>query len=375
VPSRLLIWAWVLGATGVLLPTLWLRSLWIPRELQYGAVLVVGLAAVSWLIASRSARGPLHWLGWAGLAVASSLLLHRLEPSLGMLTVGLLLGAGALVLVARDLGPRVIGGALACVAGAHLVVSLAQVVARSPRAAEITGLTDHRDGAGILLAATLPWLIVWLADVLPRRWSPSFRGLVLSAPVVLGALAIVAYRSFGGFLAFALAGALAAVAGSSTFWRQTLLPVSLAATTAAGGYWLLVDAPGFERAPVFRDALGGMLTWDWSALIGHGLGSWQLHTFGLGRARGAPVVWRAVHNDWLQVGYEVGPVVVGLLVLVAAYTLRAFWRAQDAPLRVAGLASAGAWLVGTLTFFPMRLAELATVGLLVVVLAQQAEAP
>jgi O-antigen ligase len=149
--------------------------------------------------------------------------------------------------------------------------------------------------------------------------------------------------------------------------------------------WRVIDGPGLERWPVWSLAWS-RITESWhSLLVGHGLSSRWLWSFQadakrLGTLVADPTsptghrVFASVHNDWLQLLYEVGLVGTLPLVALAACVLVVLWRAgKTDPVSAAACAGASAWLVGSLVHFPARLVATVPVALALLALSHHAE--
>lgn len=95
----------------------------------------------------------------------------------------------------------------------------------------------------------------------------------------------------------------------------------------------------------------------WPAwLIGYGAGTFQMHSRTWRRSMRLKEVFHEAHNDWLELGYEYG--LIGLLA-IAWWVWRMPWATGD-PV-TASAAGLGMAMLGN---FPIRIAPIAAIGLL-----------
>lgn len=190
-------------------------------------------------------------------------------------------------------------------------------------------------------------------------WVPiSFRHRFGTYLATLGVFAILLTPSSMGFL-----GLLAAIFGLMIPFmglRSILVTAGLLALTL----WLfgpLIDPDMFHMAtryPVWEEA--ALFQWRqgiWSTLCGLGLGSFKVLGHPLVAQHIRPGrTWLWLHNDWLQIIFELG--IVGFALFLLFY-IRTLIRSWDRPYLVAGLVSFGAAMVGN---YPLHMAVFALLG-------------
>ena len=152
---------------------------------------------------------------------------------------------------------------------------------------------------------------------------------------------------------------------ASRWWRtfqpqqQRLLLLGLCLLGLVASRFIFLWAQGDERWPL------------WIATV-HRLQSDPLHIrpawtgYGLGAfafiMKDTPYIW--AHNEWLQVGFELGLIGVGLLALTVAWTTRLAWRrATQSQLDAGWFGVWMAFLSASFIHFPWHLAPLAFSGL------------
>lgn len=354
-----------------------------PRELQQRLLPVAGLVALGGVLAGRY-RGPLRAAGASLLLLALATLAAPVDP-LHVIPVASLLAAGAVLLSAAEVRLSTLASGVALLGLAHVTCLLLEPLGFSPVAwittgsfsgeqwlwpGQSLGLTANPGSASLLLAVTLPWTAFALYRWATRRRALTTRedvGLLLV--VALAALvAFVHVRQFGGVLALSL-GVLLAVAATRREWIPGTVLVSACLLTV---FAVVLRHPGIGlRLSVFSQVLGRITDlppsgWLW----GRGLGTWMLHSLGL-IPNDAEILLQ-VHNEWIQTMYEAGLLGVVAFALLCAAVLVTFWRERRTALGLAGLVSTGAWLTGSLYWFPLHLPSLALAGCTVLVIAHQA---
>lgn len=367
----------------VVLPLLVLpRAYWDARQLQAAWLPVLGILAVGGLLIRE--RPALRWPALLGGYIALNTGLRGFSPPTSILALAGILAVGALLLVSTRLPAATMATALAVLGLIHLAAFVVQLAvgwhpsgslfaggwvttAEVPEHIRYAGIMENRASAAYLLAVTAPWMVWWLIDS-ARTDRLSWGVALLLAMLVCSAAAFAVWRVLGGLLAITTGVPVLLLVADGP--RSRRVAVSLAAMIGLVGlYWLTVDAPGWERGPIYLRALQDWWASPRLALFGHGLGSWAL----LGLGISANAWWVSVHNDWLQLGYEVGLIGVVLFAGAAVQTVRGFLRRGDA-LGSMGLVSAVAWLVASVVYFPLHVPALAGVGAALVVVAQHTEA-
>jgi len=151
-----------------------------------------------------------------------------------------------------------------------------------------------------------------LAFAAPAFWRPRWRwGLV----AVLAGLCMV--KSVGGPLALGCGAVFYGVVRGRLYLS---LGLALAGVLF---YAFLIDAPGFERWPVWKQGLK-LYTQHW--VMGSGIGHWKYVFHSQENLARFGVHWSMAHNELLQGLFEMG---IGFAVVLAGY-LRNAWRRYHA---------------------------------------------
>jgi O-antigen ligase len=297
-----------------------------------------------------------RWLGLA-VAVAALTVFYRgaqLDP-----TSSVMFATGALLVTLLRLTPRAyhgkIAGALAAVGIFEIVYVAHQMMGYDLLWANLWGLPTSAvvqpigtlgtvDGVGAYIAITAPLMPLW---AVPAAIYVVWAGHSLSALLALAVGLLIPWviRRRGSWLGASVAG-LGAVAFLSMAYLKGLATAAVAGRFAI---WKFGAAHAVSSDPI----------------LGWGLGGWSTH---IPQAQLAEKflptgeVWREAHNDYLQLGAEMG--VVGLLLLGLW-----LWEHRAMVLDRTWGPSVGALAVNAVGFFPFHTVPLALLGLIVIGLA------
>jgi hypothetical protein len=203
----------------------------------------------------------------------------------------------------------------------------------------VVGLMGNSFQAACVLAPTVPILAA----------------LGWTIPAVLAATALVLSGS-------ASATAAAACGVLATLWLQK----------KRRGFWLLLSLllslpifllrSGFfsfsGRLEIWNKSLGALLE---HPILGYGLGTYQLLGITASTGNGLPNAVRWAHNEWLQIGCELGLIGLGILVCFLTNLIRK-GLAKGLPASAAG-ALAALWVL-SLASIPFHLAPTIVTGLI-----------
>src|SRR5438132_6467461 len=316
---------------------------------------LVLLGVIAFVVGQRD-----RWLGLAVAVVGLTVFYRgaRLDP-----TSSVMFAAGALLVTLLRLTPRAyhgrIAGALAAVGMFEIVYVAHQMMGYDVLWANMWGIPTSAivqpigtlgtvDGVGAYIAITAPLMPLW---AVPAAIYVVWAGHSLSALLALAVGLVIPWviRPRGHWLAASLAGLGAVAFGSMAYLKGLMTP------TVAGRFaiWKFGAAPAGSSDPV----------------LGWGLGGWSTHVPALQVGQnfmpmGAGELWQQAHNEYLQLGAEMG--VVGLLLLGLW-----LWEHRAMVLDRTWGPSVGALAVNCVGFFPMHTVSIALLGLIVVALASQ----
>lgn len=366
-PRGLAIWVALIFVPLVLLDLQIGLALWLPL-IFVQALPVVGLAAnaagvlvlLAWLGTRRRAGAPsiaatteerrmlgaglllLAWLAGSALWADS---VHYVLADLWQWAVGILLLAIAMTVLRDQRGVRllvwgfVIGGTISVTVG--LVAG--GIGADSP-ALETATATEGRlqGGAGdpnYLAAGLLPAIVMAAGLAAGTRGVLRRLGLVVCAGIM--AIGLAATQSRGGMVA----AVLIALAAPFVFRGRRLAATSLVLLVGCfAGLWFAADPTAWQRVTSFNNGGNGRssiwsVAWRLSGdypLLGVGLNNFRVHSGDYVRQPGALdfvqlIVERphVVHNIYLQMLAETGPLGLALFVFLIAAAIRAAWMAAS----------------------------------------------
>ena len=272
--------------------------------------------------------------------------------------------AGA-VWMGRAAPPELIHAALSLVLAVGVIESLVMLgqwldvpipIMKAPKdhlAGRVVGNIGHRTGAAVYIAVLVP--LAFLTDYWWLLVPVYGLGLVL-APAFDAALAMTA-----GLL----------IVAPSSWWVVFLIGMGLwtlrvlMCRTAGEPMWQTFGrfSPRHmdtwkTRRIIWRTTARRLRRWP-AWLVGYGAGSFQMHARTWRRSTRLKEVFNEAHNDWLELSYEYG--LLGMAA-IGFWIWRMPWATGDP---ITG--SAGALGVAMLGNFPIRVAPIAAVGLLLAI--------